>query len=90
MNLSTILKRSEDYLSNEIDHELVMMNISTGSYASLNETAKLIWQFLDTPKTVQEIMDVLRAEYHVSKEQCTNDLAPFIGKMLDKKMLEII
>ncbi|TDG37685.1 PqqD family protein [Pedobacter changchengzhani] len=89
MNLNTTIKRGENYLHNEVDNELVMMNVNTGGYVSLNDTGKFIWHFLESPKTYQEIMDCLFNTYNVTKEQFTTDLVPFLEKMLDEKIIEI-
>lgn len=87
METNTLLSRSDNYLSNEIDGEIVMMNIETGAYVSLNPTGKSIWDQLIEPKSIDLIIDALTKEYDVSKEICESDVKPFIQKLLDQKII---
>ena len=89
MNTNTLLSRSEDYLSNEIDGEVVMMNIETGAYASLNATGKSIWELLSEPKQITEIVRSLTAEYAISEEQCMNEVVPFLTEMVKNNILKV-
>ena len=43
--------RNNDFVFNEVDGELVMMNLENGAYVSLNESGKSIWHILETPVT---------------------------------------
>lgn len=87
MKSNSVISRSEDYLSNEIDGEIVMMNLETGAYVSLNATGKSIWDQLTEPKSIDMIIDALVREYDISKEVCENDVKPFIQKLLDQKII---
>lgn len=89
MNLQSVISRSEDYLSNEIDGEIVMMNIETGAYVSLNPTGKSIWDLLNEPTSIDVIINSLIKEYNISKEACENDIKPFIQKLIDQKIINI-
>ena len=87
METNIILTRSDEYLSHEVDNEMVMMNVNNGLYVSLNETGKSIWLILEEPKSVDEIIENLAADYQVTTEQCKNDTLPFIEKLIDKKIV---
>jgi hypothetical protein len=75
------IARSESFVFNEIEGEIVMMNIETGAYASLNETGKSIWELLETPKTFEELIESLMEEYDVTEEQCKISVSSFLDKM---------
>jgi len=87
METDMILTRSDEYLHHEVDNEMVMMNVNSGLYVSLNETGKSIWLILKEPKSVDEVIENLASEYNVTAEQCEKDTLPFIEKLLDKKIL---
>lgn len=82
-----VLARGNDYVFNEIDGEVVMMNIETGAYASMNDTGKTIWNLLEQPVSINVVIDTLVKEYNVSKEQCEKDITPFIEKMIEQKIV---
>jgi len=79
--------RSEDYVFNEVDGELVMMNIETGAYASLNETGKSIWNLLEEPKSLDEILPSLVEEYDIDETTAKNEVEPFLAKLVEQNIL---
>lgn len=87
MELSTVLSRGEDFVFNEVDGELVMMNIETGSYASMNETGKSIWNLIEEPKSVDVILDALLEEYDIDRATAESEVLPFIEKLLEQKIV---
>ena len=87
MDLSIKIQRGEDYVFNEVDGELVMMNIETGSYATLNETGKSIWVLLEEPNSVENIMKELANEFDATSEQIQKDILPFLKKLFDQKII---
>jgi hypothetical protein len=89
MKKDTILSRSEDYLSNEIDGEIVMMNIETGMYVSMNATGKSVWDILENPASISDILTALTKEYEIDAETCQKDVTPFIEQMIEKKILQV-
>lgn len=84
MDLNIQLARGDQYIYNEVDGEVVMMNITTGLYISLNETAKQIWNMMEQPQQVSAIINVLALEYNVTPEQCEKDVLPFIEQLLER------
>ncbi|WP_339715025.1 PqqD family protein [Cyclobacterium amurskyense] len=83
------ISRSDSYVFNEIEGDIVMMDVSNGSYATLNETGKSIWLLLENPKTIGEITEALLAEYEVSKEQCEKTVNEFLKKMAEANAIVI-
>jgi len=79
--------RSEDYVFNEVDGEMVMMNIETGAYASLNETGKSIWNLLEEPKSVEELLPLLLEEYDIPEATAKQDLDTFVAKLVEQKII---
>lgn len=79
--------RSEDYVFNEVDGEMVMMNIETGAYASLNETGKSIWNLLEEPKSLEELLPSLVEEYDIDEATAKTDVGTFLGKLVEQQIL---
>jgi hypothetical protein len=90
MNLDQKISRSDSFVFNEIEGEIVMMNIKTGGYVSLNETGKSIWELLEVPKTPQEIILALLEAYEVSEEQCKKAVLAFLEKLHSEKAIIVL
>jgi len=89
MTLNSTISRSDNFVFNEVDGELVMMNIETGAYASMNETGKAIWTLLDEPKTIDAVITSLTEEYEIDRTACEADVLPFIENLAKAEILVI-
>jgi hypothetical protein len=86
MNLKStqIISRHPDMLSAEIGGEAVMMSIEKGAYFGLNPVATRIWDLIEQPKTVAELIDVINEEYDVEPAQCEADVQGFVADMIER------
>ena len=62
--------RAETALSAEVGGELVALDVNRGVCYGLNHIGTRIWQLLESPGVVREIIDTLLSEYEVSPEVC--------------------
>ncbi len=85
----TILLRNPEILDSEIDGEKVMMSPETGDYFGLKDTANRIWELLEEPREVEQIVQKLTEEYEVEAEQCFRDILPFLEEMLEQHLLKV-
>lgn len=69
------------------DNEIVMMNIETGHYHSINEVGSQIWQMLESPKTVAEICEQLVTDYEVDASTCEQEVTHFIEHLANEGLL---
>lgn len=80
--------RSEKALATPVDDELVMFDAESGKYYGLNEVATAIWERLAKPHTLEELVDGLTAEFDVAPEQCREEVAAFIPRLVERGLLE--
>jgi hypothetical protein len=57
------------------------------SIYSFNGTGTLIWQLLDTPRTLAELIDAVEHEYAVAHEKAQNDVKQFLADMLSVELV---
>lgn len=69
--------------------EKVMIDFSTGKYFLLKGSANDIWDYIQTPITVGEIMEKLLAEYEVTPEECRYNILTFLERLNDYGFIEI-
>ena len=86
---NNILNRNADILVNEVDGETVMMSIENGSYYGMNPTGNYIWNLLEQEKSIADLLENIAKTFTLSKEQCENEVLPFIQKMINEKILLI-
>ena len=73
--------RNEDWVGSAIEDSFVMVNIGNGSYVALNETARAIWDTLETPRTQSEIEASLSAQFDVAPDTCAAAVARTLAEM---------
>ena len=79
--MSNLIRRQENMIEASIDGETVMMNADSGHYYGLDSIATRIWQLLETPQTLQDLVNALVKEYEVTPEQCESDVTAFLQDM---------
>lgn len=87
MEQTNILYRNPDLLMNTVNGETVMMSIERGNYYGMNSTGNLIWNFLESEKSVNEIVDFLKNKFSLNEDILQNDVYPFIKQLIDEKVV---
>jgi len=84
----TIVSRKKDgLLVSELGNEMVMMDIDSGNYIGLNETGKVIWELIEQPVKVEELIKQLTIRYDIGYDECSIDTLEYLNKMDEQKIL---
>lgn len=83
------LQVPEHILSQEVQGELVLLDLRTGSYYGLNEVGSRIWPLLLQHKGLDDIVVALGQEYDVSLDQLRADVTAFVQKLMDFGLLTL-
>ena len=75
------LKRNPDLVAAEMDGDVVMMSVETGTYFGLTGIAPQIWETLETPRTEDEIFQTMLSLFEVEPEILLSDLEIFLADM---------
>jgi len=68
-----------------VDSEVVILNLESGNYYTINETGAIIWKALDDKKCLSEILDLLKNEYQYSADRSFEKDAEDFIKFLEKE-----
>lgn len=90
INLNAVIKRNPELVSSDIDGEKVMMSIESGEYFGLDPIGTRIWELIEKPIRIDELVKLLLVEFEVSKEQCVEDTIEFLNELQEKNLLLII
>ena len=86
---ATVIARSSELVSSDIDGEVVMMSIENGKYYGLDKTGSRIWELLENQFSVSGLIDQLLLEFAVDRETCERDVVAFLEQLDEDNMLEI-
>lgn len=71
---------------------LVPIRARVGDLASIysfNGTGSSIWQLLETPRTVDELVAAVASEYDAEQERVEKDVREFLSEMLSVGLAEV-
>lgn len=80
---------SNSQVSCNIDGESIILNLKDGLYYGLDPVGARIWGLLQEPKTIQQIQDILLAEYEVEPEVCSYDLRDLLQELVGRGLIEV-
>lgn len=71
----------------QFDEEIVLLDLSSGRYFSLNAVAARMWHELISGKTAAETAAVLTAEYEQDAETILRDCVSLSDELLERGLL---
>ena len=89
IELNSTCKRIMKVVEAEMNNEMVMMEIETGSYFGVNEVGARIWKLLAEPKTVSDICDTLQLEFEVDADTCVQDVKKYLEQLIEDKLITV-
>mgnify|MGYP006297143657 CR=1 FL=1 len=87
---SSTVQRNNEVFANEIDGEVVMMNIQTGKYYGLDDVGTRIWEMMKEEIQVQQIIRQLLKEYHVSEQECAQDVMQLLSDLEQNQLIRVV
>jgi hypothetical protein len=69
--------------------EAAILNMKDGVYYGLNSVGARIWNLIQKPMKVSDILDTLLDEYDVEKDVCMTDLMELLGQLLEKELVKV-
>jgi hypothetical protein len=70
-----------------IDHEVVIINLATGSYYSLAETAEEIWSLLVQGMATSDIPEVLLERHQGDPQEVTSSVSEFVAELCSDALM---
>lgn len=84
---TTCVTKAKNLLATDLDDETVLMSIESGMYFGMEKTARRIWEILESPCTVSDMIDRLSEEYHMPHDVCASDLIPFLQELCEEGLV---
>src|SRR5689334_7811319 len=89
LNLDSVVQRDPDILVAEADRDLVMMSIANSSYYGVSNVAREIWEAIEHPRKVSELIDDLATTYNVARSVCEEQTLLFLQNLLVENLLQV-
>jgi hypothetical protein len=82
-------RKVDDIITSEAEPELVLLNLSTGFYFTINEVGIKIFQMCNGKNTIEDITIHLSNLYKKDFSEIEKDVIELINDMINEKILEV-
>jgi hypothetical protein len=70
-----------------IDHEVVIINLGTGTYYSLEGTGEQIWALLDKGAAIESVAEVLLSRYDADPSELATSIETFVDELRSESLV---
>lgn len=67
--------------------EIALLSAARGKYYGLNSPATRIWELLESPKSIDELIETLMAEYEVGAEECRQQTRELVAELVAENLV---
>lgn len=90
LELTTVLRRSDDPVAAAVDGQVLMMSLSQGRYFGLDTVGSRVWELLAAPIRIVDLLQQLQTDYDVDAETCARDTLPFLADLLSQCLVDVV
>jgi len=89
MNLSAVVKITQNQVSCELDGEAVILNLRNGVYYGLDPVGAVVWKLIERPCSVVSIRDSMLSKFDVDAARCESDLFALLERLSAEGLIEV-
>lgn len=87
LRLDYVPMRRQDVLAQGTDDSLMLFDMESGNYFSLNEIGSRVWELSDGSRNLQQIALQLEQEYDAPSKLILQDLMSLVSTLEDNHLL---
>jgi hypothetical protein len=86
---NSIVSAADEQISSDLGGEAIILNLKSGVYYSLDVVGARIWELLQEPRKVSDLIDILIVEYEVDRTQCFQDTIILLMEMAANNLINV-
>ena len=87
--LNQCVEQVKGNVVSDMDGEKVMLSIKNGKYYNLGRLGGVIWELIEKPIPVTQLVTTLMSEYEVEKLQCEEQVISFLESLLEEGLVVV-
>jgi Coenzyme PQQ synthesis protein D (PqqD) len=84
-----VVQRDPEILAAEADKDLVMVSIANGFYYAVSDVAREIWEAIERPRKVSDLIDDLAKSYNIDRTTCQAETLSFLEDLRSEGLLKV-
>jgi hypothetical protein len=81
ISTNSIIEQNKDIVASDIDDEKVMMSMDKGHYYGLDSIGRCVWDLIEKPMAVSDLITALLLQFDVDRETCESDVLAFLEEL---------
>lgn len=90
ISLSHVVLQGKGNIVSDMGGEKVMLSINNGKYYNLGEMGGEIWDLIQMPIGVKQIVNTLISSYQVEQIECEKEVISFLNHLFIEGLIEIV
>lgn len=86
----SIVARTDGLMSTSVDDDLVFLNPDTDSYVALDRVGRRIWELLELPHRLDDLVAALTREFEADPSVVSADVAAFLDELEREGMVRAV
>ena len=86
--LESVVQAVKEQVSSDLGDEVAILGLRRNVYYSLDGVGRHVWEMVQSPRPVSEILELLLARYAVEPARCREDLLRLLHQMQDEGLIE--
>lgn len=80
--MGKLIKNPHNFLSSEVEGELILVHGDTGGFYALKDVGLNIWRKLDEEDDLERVLDQICGEYDVAEAECRRSVMMFADQLV--------
>lgn len=87
--LGANIVRDNDNIVSDMGEEKVILSVKNGKYYNLGIMGSQIWELIQEPILVEQLIEQLTEQYDVERTVCEEQVLPFLLHLSEEKLIHI-
>lgn len=91
LNISSnhLIVQGKESIVSDMGGEKVMLSVRNGKYYNLGEIGGKIWDNIEAPVSVDQLIEKIMSEYDVDQNQCKEEVLSFLEILFNEGLINI-
>ena len=89
ISIYSTLVVADDVVSCDLDGEAAILNLKDGVYYGLDPVGAKIWNLIQKPRVLKEVIEIICDEYDVDKDRCKDDIFELVEELLENGLVKV-
>ncbi|MGE4069234.1 MAG: PqqD family peptide modification chaperone [Vicinamibacterales bacterium] len=90
LGLDAVVVRDEDLLSADVGEAVVILQLESNAYLHTEGVGADLWQRLEHPLRIGDLIEALVAEYDVPPDECATDVLAFLERARAEGLIRVV